>query len=123
MEITKPIYKVYNDKYVAAVIQGMFELGQWIISVPKERLKTLKIARVDTTDTYPVKFIEYEFGDRREFLCTEKPEETIRNLKNWGRNVLATYTVTEDFLGDPKRPGEDYMGILHHVHEMGPDDE
>ena len=111
------IYKVYTDQYVAAVIQGTFELGQWLISVPKERAAKLKIEPLSGQKSYPVILLEYEYQDRRIFMqdCTGETKKHLNSIP--GLKLLCTYTITEDFLGDPKSPGEDYMGMLSHVHE------
>jgi hypothetical protein len=120
--MTKMIYKLYSDKYVAAIIQGTFELGQYLLKVPKERLETLRIEPLRTIQ-YPFKMIEFKVEDRSTFIpVLDNSIHDIRNMIGQiGGRICATYTITEDFHGDPKFPGKDYMGALDHEHE--PEDE
>lgn len=115
------IYKIYNDQYVAAIIEGTFELGQWLISVPEERVKTLRVEPFIGQKSYPITLMEYSYKNRRIFMhdTDGRLKGTLGGLP--GIKLLCTYTIDKDFRGDPKNPGLDYMGILNHEHE--PEDE
>lgn len=113
----KPIYKVYADRYVAAVIQGTTELAAYLSMVEIPLLDTLKVEPMTGQDSYPVTLIEYKYYGEISFLHTSNPDNLKRDLKSLGRTVLATYVIDKDFLGDPDNPGQDFMGILHHEHE------
>lgn len=115
--MTKPIYRIYAPKYVAAIIQGTFEMGQYLLSVPKERLDDLKVEPLLGQISYPFMLIEAETEMGRFFLDTTDAEQAKNMIRKIGAKVLATYRIEKDFLGDPKFPGKDYMGILPHEHE------
>lgn len=117
------IYKVYTDHYIAAIIQGTFELGQWLIGVPKDRAQNLRIEIISQVE-YPFQMLECEFSKKRFFIqVTDDVNGSKKAYTTLGIKVLATYLIEKDFLGDPKNPGEDYMGILPHDHEPEEDDE
>lgn len=115
------IYKVYNDQYVAAVIEGEFELAQWLISVPQDRIAIKELRIEPIRLMYPFQIIESIKDDKRVFFpVSGDPSETkaMKNLfESAGFKILAIFTIEKDFRGDPKNPGLDYMGILPHEHE------
>lgn len=115
--MTKTIYRIYAPKYVAAIIQGTFEMGQYLLGVPKERLDELKVEPLLGQRSYPFKLIEAETEMGRFFLDTTDEESAKNMIRQIGARVLATYDINGDFLGDPKFPGKDYMGALPHTHE------
>lgn len=111
------IYRVYNDQYIAAIIEGTFELSQWLISVPKERLDGLRVEGCGPAK-YPMTILEYELLKKRLFLYVLGDVGATKNaVGGTGMKLLCTYTIHKDFRGDPKNPGLDYMGILDHEHE------
>lgn len=114
----KPIYRIYGPGYVAAIIQGTFEMGQYLISVPKERLETLKVEPLLGQRSYPLKLIEAKTQEGQIFFLDTTDEKSAKDMiGKIGAKVLVVYDINEDFLGDPKFPGKDNMGILPHAHE------
>lgn len=112
------IYKVCNDHYIAAVIEGTWTLAYWLTKVPKHECDNLRIEQM-TGVSYPFELSEFEKDGKRIFLGslekeTKAMQKTIKNLR---AELLATYRIDKDFFGDPKKPGQDYMGILPHEHE------
>jgi hypothetical protein len=112
------IYKVYNDKYVAAILSSTSQLAEWLNTVPKELCDTLRIERIMARE-YPFELIECLLGGDRLHLFVEGDthHDMAKLMKNHGHKVVCTFTIEKDFLGDPKNPGLDYMGILPHEHE------
>lgn len=115
--MSKPIYKIYTDKYVAGIIQGTHELGQWLIGIPEERSKVLKIEPIRME--YPFKLIEFTMEGRNLFIGVSPSEvNEIRQMIGQARgSISSVFDITEDFLGDPLFRGKDFMGILPHKHE------
>lgn len=114
------IYKVVADKYVAAVIQGTYQLGLWLMNVPRSRLDTLKVHSMTGTESYPFDLIEFKMDNTVTFVSVQDTADTddmLKTLKGAGAKVLAIYRITKDFHGDPRNPGLDYMGVLDHVHQ------
>jgi hypothetical protein len=112
------IYKVVGDKYVAAVIQGTYQLSLWLMGVPRSRLDTLKVHSMTGRESYPFDLIEFKMDKTVTFVEAdiEDVDDMCKTLRGSGASVLAVYRITKDFQGDPKNPGADYMGALDHVH-------
>lgn len=116
--MNKTIYRIYGPNYVAAIIQGTFEMGQYLLGVPKELLDTLKVEPLLGQKSYPFKLIEAQLPEGQTFfLDTVDAEQGKNMIRQIGCRILATYEIKEDFKGHPTSPGKDYMGILPHEHE------
>lgn len=115
--MTKTIYRIYGPTYVAAIIQGTFEMGQYLLKVPKDRLETLKVEPLLGQRSYPFKLVEAQSPTGRFFLDTVDEVGAKNMIRQVGCKVLAVYDIKGDFEGDPKFPGNDYMGVLPHTHE------
>jgi hypothetical protein len=111
------IYKVYTDKYVAAILSSTSDLGDWLSRVPHKLCDTLKVEQLHTIKKYPFILIEGEINGKRIFFPDSIDGAMKQTLTNMGLKILTTYTIDKDFTGDPHNPGEDYMGILSHEHE------
>lgn len=114
------IYKIYNNSYVAAVISGTEELMRWLKSVRSPQILDSLVISPMIWAKYPFKIIEAESKFNRRFFVNVQPEDldhTKSLMQSCGQEILAVYDIDEDFLGDPRSPGKDYMGILNHVHE------
>lgn len=113
------IYKVVSDKYVAAIIQGTYQLSLWLMNVPRSRLDTLKVHSMTGTESYPFDLIEFKMDNTVTFVQShiEDVDDMCKTLKGAGAKVLSIYRITKDFHGDPRNPGADYMGVLDHVHQ------
>lgn len=116
------IYKVYNDRYVAAILASTVSLADWLKKAGTEKIfeKQLVVEGLHWA-TYPFYLIEVERDNKRMFVGSKDEDGEVKSLKNLfsstGFKVLATYYITKDFVGDPNNPGNDYMGILDHEHE------
>lgn len=111
------IYKIYNDKYVAAVVEGVPALKKWLKKVPNSISETLNIEPIKYG--YPIYLVETQINNKRLFFVTDKPNLKLQKamVESMLLPVLAVYTVDKDFTGHPVEFGEDYMGVLDHVHE------
>jgi len=117
--VSNQIYKVCGPGYVAAILQGTHRLHLWLMGVAKSRMDKLVIHSMTGAESYPFDLVECK-KDGEVFFTHCKIEDTenhIKTMKACYCQVLATYRITQDFYGDPKRPGEDYMGMLDHKHE------
>lgn len=114
------VYKVCAPGYVAAVIQGTYQLSLWLMNVPRSRLDTLRVESMTGAESYPLNLVEFKVDGNGPVFAhanSENLQKLKGQLKACGSTILATYVVDKDFLGDPKNPGKDYMGVLDHVHE------
>jgi len=112
------IYKVCGEGYVAAVIQGTYQLGLWLMGVPKSKLDNLTVHSTHA-ESYPIDLIEFKMNGTVTFAdCSDisETEDLCKTLKGAGATVLAIYRIGKNFHGDPRNPGSDYMGVLDHVH-------
>lgn len=116
--MSKQIYKVVSDKYVAAVIQGTYQLSLWLMGVPKSKLDSLKVHSMTGRESYPFDLIEFKMDKTVTYVesSIEDVDNMLSTLRSAGATPLAIYRITKDFQGDPKNPGNDYMGVLDHVH-------
>lgn len=116
--MNKTIYRIYGSNYVAAIIQGTFEMGQYLLGVPKELLDTLKVEPLLGQRNYPFYLVEARTQEGHAFfLDTVEPDTAKKMIRQINAKVLATYEIKEDFKGHTTSPGKDYMGILPHEHE------
>lgn len=116
--MNKTIYRIYGPNYVAAIIQGTFEMGQYLLGVPKELLDTLKVEPLLGQRSYPFYLVEARTQEGQTFfLDTVEPDTAKKMICQIRARVLTTYEIKEDFKGHPTSPGKDYMGILPHKHE------
>jgi hypothetical protein len=119
------IYKVYNTRYVAAVLEGTDNLSEWMNKVPSVVLVNLTIEPMADIK-YPFTLIEFKNPDNERIFMPVQREKDVNFskalIKSNGHKILATYDIKQDFLGDPQNPGMDYMGILPHDHEDEDDD-
>lgn len=120
------IYKVYDNRYVAAILDGTDELSAWMNKVPSTVLVRLTVEPIPDFK-YPFHLIEFQNPDGdRIFLPVQREKDIKFNaalIKMNDHKLLATYDIRGNFYGDPQNPGLDYMGILPHDHPWGDEDE
>lgn len=105
-------------KYIASIIDGTQAMVSFMNDVPVGVRHKLQVHPVGL-DAYPFKILEFELKGKIGFIAakTDKDLKTLINAVEQGKGkALITYRIDKDFLGDPKDPGGDYMGMLNHDH-------
>lgn len=112
------IYVVEARSYIAAVIQGETALKKWLA----EALQNVDLPMnvYVAANTYPFAIVESEDEGFENYLDL-KLARKIAIGRSECRQHVTLYTIKADFLGDPKKPGADYMGMLEHEHFGGDD--
>lgn len=117
--MNEQIYKIVAPGYVAGIIQGTARLSFWLLKVPEAKLKDLVVHSMTGVTSYPFDLVEFKMNGTTTFVACQDTSDTdglMATLKGAGATVEAVYRIMKDFHGDPNKPGEDYMGVLDHVH-------
>lgn len=112
------IFVVEARSYIAAVIQGESNLKKWLA----EALQNVDLPMnvYVAANTYPFAIVESEDEGFENYMDL-KLARKIAVGRAECRQHVTLYTIRGDFLGDPKKPGADYMGVLEHEHFGGDD--
>lgn len=112
------IYVVEARSYIAAVIQGEANVKRWL----NEALQNVDLPMnvYVASNVYPFCIVESEDEGFENYLDAVHAR-TIAEERAKYKQAVTLYTVRQDFLGDPKKPGTDHMGALEHEHFGGDD--
>ena len=112
------IFVVEARSYIAAVIQSEPALKKWLTEALQNVDLPMKV--YVAANKYPFCVVESEDEGFESYLDPVLARNTALDRARW-RQAVTLYTIKGDFLGDPKKPGADYMGALDHEHFGGDD--
>lgn len=112
------IYVIEARSYIAAIVQGEEKAKKFMAEAMANIDLPMKV--YVAANKYPFYIVESEDEGFETYLCPNLSRNTALDRARW-RQAVTLYTIKGDFLGDPKKPGADYMGMLDHEHFGGDD--